>query len=108
MKILKIRKHICKIGKNASENWDLLKHSQPSHLFFHLSSFPSCFVIFEYDDKPDLETMVECAKLCKNNTKYKKLKHLYVDCTRCSNVMIGEKVGEIEYKSLRKLFKIKV
>ena len=44
------------IGSNAKENWKLLEDSKPNNLFFHLSSFPSCYVILqtESDILPDL------------------------------------------------------
>lgn len=111
MKIQKIQdKYICKIGKNKTENWQLLSNSKPEHIFFHLSSFPSCYVILECktNTKMTLDILEECAKICKQNTKYRNIKNICVDCTKCSNVIKGENEGEIEYKQLRKIFKIKV
>lgn len=98
----------CKIGNNKQENWKLLDESRDSNLFFHLSSFPSCYVILECDQYPNDKIINECASYCKNNTKYKNLKDVKVDYCLCSNVIKGENVGEIFYKSNRKVKQIKV
>ena len=45
---------------------------------------------------------------CKLNTKYKNLKNIKVDYTLCDNVEKGEFVGELIYKSNRKVLSIKV
>jgi predicted ribosome quality control (RQC) complex YloA/Tae2 family protein len=98
------------IGSNAKENWKLLEDSKPNNLFFHLSSFPSCYVILqtESDILPDLETIKETALVCKNNTKCKTIPNLKVDYTYCKNVIKGEYVGEIIYKSNKKVNQIKI
>ncbi len=99
---------ICKIGKNANENWELLDKAKDHHLLFHLSSFPSCYVILECNKEPTQEQIIECARLCKNNTKYKNMYNIYVDYTNCSNLQKGSKVGEIIFKSNKKVNKIKI
>ena len=33
-----------KVGKNSKENWELLSENK-NFMWFHLASFPSCFVI---------------------------------------------------------------
>ena len=105
MKEFQIQNINYKIGKNALENWHLIDISKKSYLFFHLSSFPSCYVILECADDyyPTLEIIKEVAKLCKDNTKYKNLKDIKVDYTLCDNVEKGEVVGEIFYKINRKV-----
>lgn len=108
MKIHKIGKYTCKIGQNSNENWSILEEADPNHLFLHLTSFPSCFVIVDSSLLMNEFELIECANICKDNTKYRKLKSVYVDCTTCSNVIKGEIQGEIIYKSLRKIRKIKV
>ena len=108
MKDLEIQGIKCKIGSNAIENWELLEKSKENNLFFHLSSFPSCYVIYECENDNDitLETIKECAMICKNNTKYKNLKNIKVDYTFCKNIIKGDKIGEIIYKSNKKVKKI--
>lgn len=97
----------CKIGENAKENWYLLDNAKDNFLFLHLSSFPSCYVIIEHDS-PNKEIIEKAAILCKNNTKYKNLRDIKVDYTLCSNVIKTDKVGEVIFKSNKKVNKIKV
>lgn len=97
-----------RVGKNKYDNWTILSESKEEYTFFHLTSFPSCFLILESVIEPDSDILIRCAEMCKQHTKYKHLKDIYVDYTRCGNVLKGEKVGEIEYKSNRKVNKIKV
>ena len=99
-----------KIGQNAQENWVLLEDSSPHHLFFHLTSFPSCYLIFSYpEDEKITETIkIELAQLCLMNTKYKKAKNIKVDCTTCKNIKKGGVIGEVVYKSNRKVQVIKI
>lgn len=97
-----------RIGKNKKENWRLLDESSPTDIFFHLRSFPSGYVILVLDGKPDAEQIREGGELCKNNTKYRHMKNVYVDYTPCSNVVKGERVGEVMYISNRKVNKIMI
>ena len=113
MKEILIENIKCKIGNNAEENWNLLDNASDNHLFFHLSSFPSCFVILELDDDIEdffvLNKILEKAAIeCKLNTKYKKLINIKVDYCLVSNVTKGEKIGEVYYKSNRKVKNIMV
>jgi len=100
----------CKIGSNAVENWDILAESKPYYLFFHLSSFPSCFLILECDENlyVDNKIIEESAILCKQNTKYKNLKNIKVDYTLCKNIEKGNKTGQVFYKSNRQVKTIKI
>ena len=41
-----------KIGKNSKENWELLNENK-NYLWFHLSSFPSCYVICCFENPTD-------------------------------------------------------
>lgn len=110
MKQLTIQGIKCKIGSNAIENWEILDKSKETYLFFHLTSFPSCYVIYETENKDDisLEIITECALLCKNNTKYKNLKNIKIDYTYCNNILKCDKIGEIIYKSNKKVKTIKI
>ena len=105
MKDIIIEPFICKIGNNSAENWTLLDNSKDHHIFFHLSHFPSCYEILEseIDKEVDIQIIKQAALQCKLHTKYKNLKNIRVDYTIISNVVKGEKVGEIFYKSNRKV-----
>ena len=96
------------IGSNAKENWNILDLSSPEYVFFHLAAFPSCYLILESEGIPDNEILKEASLNCKNNTKYRNVPNVKVDYTLCSNVIKGTKVGEVIYKSNKKVFQIKI
>ena len=103
----------CKIGNNAEENWKLLDDASENHLFFHLTSFPSCYVILEIEEDINdffqlIKILEHAALQCKLHTKYKNLKNIKVDYCQVYNVIKGEKVGEIYYKSNTKVKNIMV
>ena len=101
-------KYNCKVGENCKENWELLEAADDKNYFFHLSSFPSCYVILECYKEPDLDTIRSAAEICRSHTKYRNLKNLKVDYCPCSNLTKGDKVGEVIFKSKRKVKKIKL
>ena len=113
MKSLSLENYIIKIGQNAHDNWDMLDQAKPSDIFFHLSSFPSCYVILEYTQNEDSSPIIDhvydphmlntCAKLCKENTKYKLLSNIKVSYCKISNVYKGDVPGEVVYKSNRQV-----
>lgn len=108
MKTIDIDNIKCLIGGNASENWQILDNAKPDHLFFHLSSFSSCYVISESDIIPNIDKIKKIAECCKANTKYKNIPKVKVDYTLCSNVFKGANIGEVYYKSNKKVNKIVV
>jgi len=95
-----------KIGRNKEENWEMLQ-TNPNFTWLHLNSFPSGYVIIE-SENPDNEMIQYAAYLCKNNTKYKNMKNLKICYTLIENVIKGEKVGEVYFKSNRKVNTIKI
>ena len=103
MKELTVENIKIKIGSNSIENWKILDESTENNIFLHLKSFPSCYVIIDCEQYPSMEIINEAAKICKNNTKYKNIKNIKVDYTLCKNVVKGELVGEIFYKSNKKV-----
>lgn len=108
MKLVETDDYSCKIGQSAKENWQILDEASKDDIFFHLTSFPSCYVILSMNDDPTIYTLKECAKLCLENTKYKDMKGVYVDYTYCENVKKGRKTGEIYYRFEKKVKKLKV
>jgi len=96
------------IGKNAQDNFKILESADDNYYFFHLTSFPSPFVILVCEDNPTNEEINKAAILCKDNSKYRNLKNLRVDYCQCSNVMKGDKIGEIFFKSIRKVKNVKI
>ena len=108
MKTFNFENFTCKLGENAADNWSLLDTSKKEYKFFHLSSFPSGYVILEYEEEPTDIMIYTSAKLCKEYSKYKNLKNIKVDWCQCDNLQKGEKVGEVYFKSNRKVRQIKV
>jgi predicted ribosome quality control (RQC) complex YloA/Tae2 family protein len=95
------------IGRNAQENWNLLDNTTDEDILFHLTSFPSPYVILTANGK-DIPTIVinKCAQLCKQYSKYKRMYPLKVDYSVCANIHKGEKTGEFYYKSKRKVMRV--
>ena len=102
-----IGEYECARGQNASENWALLSGAEQDHYWFHLSSFPSGYVVLRKSD-PTTDEIREAAEFCLEGTKQKGMRNVYVDYTTCGNVVRGEKPGEARFKSNRKVRKIKL
>ena len=107
MKIFNIEETKIILGENATENWGILDDANPTHYFFHLSSFPSGYVILE-ESNPTIDMIVTCAMYCKTGTKYKNLKNLKVDYCPCYNLEKGEQTGEVIYKRRKLVKQIKI
>jgi hypothetical protein len=106
------------IGNNAQENWDLLDKSQKinqDYIWFHLNSFPSCYVIM-YSTIKDLESLYSQneieeflnygANLCKENSKYSYLNDLKILYSPLKKIKKTEKVGEVIISGKRKTIKL--
>lgn len=107
---MEIEGYTYKLGKNKKENWKILSEAKSTDLFFHLSSFPSGYLIIECNDEisPPINVLKIAAFICKEGTKYRSLKNVKVDFTTCGNVRKTENVGEIEYINKRKVNQIKI
>jgi hypothetical protein len=108
MKIFQFENFSYKLGQSAEENWCLLDEAKDNNIFFHLSSFPSGYVILSYDGKLTTEILRIGAEICKKNTKYRNIRDLKVDFCYVDNLYKGEKVGEVYFKSNRKVQQIKI
>lgn len=110
MKIITFQQYNFIIGQTKHENWNILELSQKHHIFFHLTSFPSCYVILQYDTENTEnitdELLEKGAHICKNHTKYRNLKNIKIDYCRCDNLEKTENVGEVFFKSNRKVKQI--
>lgn len=103
------------IGQNSQENWDLLDiYSKINNEFiwFHLNSFPSCFVIMcssLFDISCNLEKNILLnygAELCKKNTKYRNLKDLKICYTSLKKLNKTSKIGEVIISGKKNIIKI--
>lgn len=101
MKEIEYEDTLFKVGNNSAENWELLKENE-NYMWFHLASFPSCYVICCTEDLTD-DMIRYGAELCKSNTKYRNLKNLRVNYTPISNLKKGPVEGMVIMKSNRKV-----
>jgi predicted ribosome quality control (RQC) complex YloA/Tae2 family protein len=108
MKTFKFKGYICHLGQTAKENWLLLDEAEDCDLFFHLTSFPSGYVVLKYEKEYTPEMLITSAGICKEGTKYRKLKDLKVDYCHCDNLKKGEKPGVVYFKSIRKVKQLKL
>lgn len=111
MKFTRMEGVLYKMGQNAAENWELLDKAAGDDIFFHLTKFPSCYVIMEVDDRDkdiSLDMCIAGAEICKAGTKYKNLNDVRVDYCKCSNLTKGSQCGQVIYKSRRKVSTLKV
>jgi predicted ribosome quality control (RQC) complex YloA/Tae2 family protein len=94
------------IGKNAQDNWDIIKKSEQNWMWFHLDKFPSSHVIICKDSKEVLKEEINNAcKLLIENSKYK-FNNIGIVYCEISNLIIGEEVGSVRFISNRKVNKI--
>mmetsp|Transcript_135021 Transcript_135021/g.262934 ORF Transcript_135021/g.262934 Transcript_135021/m.262934 type:complete len:381 (-) Transcript_135021:99-1241(-) len=108
MKLLKIGDDlVCKLGESAKENWELVGDSKKHHWFFHLTDFPSPYVVLECarGDDPNVHIRTRCAEICLEHSKQKHNKNVKVDATTIGNVKIDRRdvVGECDYKNESKV-----
>lgn len=91
------------VGQNALENWNILDQANtinPDYIWFHLNSFPSCYVIM-YSSLQDI-TDNSCniylnygAELCKNNSKYRNMRDIKICYTSLKKLKKTQKIGEV-------------
>lgn len=93
------------VGQSAKDNWnifDIYKKENENYTWFHLNSFPSCYVILCSENINDDELLYG-AELCKLNTKYRNLNNIKVMYTKLSNLKKTEKEGEVVVLSKKKI-----
>jgi len=95
------------LGQTAQENWQLLFAENRDYYFFHLSAFPSGYCSLRHSD-PTPEMIKTAARICKSGSKHRNGKNVYIDYCRFSNLIKGEKQGEVIFKSNRQVNKIKI
>jgi predicted ribosome quality control (RQC) complex YloA/Tae2 family protein len=92
------------VGQNAKENWSLIDYNKEEYHWFHLESFSSPHVILLNSSPSKLEIRT-AAYYCKEYSKYKNYKDIYVIYTQLKNVKKGLKEGEV---TTRKTLRIKL
>ena len=103
------------VGQNSLENWDLLdscKEINNNYIWFHLDSFPSCYVIMcaSLTDISCIESknilLNYGAELCKKNTKYRNLSNLKICFTSLKKLKKTNKIGEVTIIGKRNIIKL--
>lgn len=97
------------IGKNAQDNWDIIRDADQSDVWFHLDKNPSCHVICCTDSEPlkniHKSVLKECASYCKARSKQKNSKGVTVIYTEVKNVTIDKKgnTGSVFSRKTKKI-----
>lgn len=86
------------IGKNQSENFEVIDKGESDDLWFHAKNESSCHVVCELPEdieKKELKYILKIgALLCKNNTnKLKSLKNVEIIYTQIKNITKTEVAG---------------
>ena len=102
------------VGQSAQENWDILTeytNKNNEYIWFHLNSFPSCYVIMESSiqdiSNESLQDYLNYgALLCKDHSKYKFLKDLKICYTSLKKLTKTNKIGEVIIKGKKNIIKL--
>ena len=96
MKIIQVGEYTFQIGKNSTENDELVHTSKPESTWFHLTDFPSCHGVINCPiDKLKSQHIFICACNIKNNTKYRKMKKLKVSYITMKYVQPTSTLGRV-------------
>jgi predicted ribosome quality control (RQC) complex YloA/Tae2 family protein len=97
------------LGKNAQDNWDIIKLAEDNWAWFHLDKFSSGHVIIckNYDIISNDEILY-ASNLCISNSKYKCQKNIGVVYCQINNLDLGKDIGSVIFKSNRKTRKINI
>jgi predicted ribosome quality control (RQC) complex YloA/Tae2 family protein len=93
------------MGKSAEENWKIIDDSNENDIWFHLDDFPSAHVILKTKDRDmkelNKQTLIHCASICKENSKYSNMKNISVIYTKIKNVKKADSVGSVTTSSTK-------
>jgi len=97
------------IGKNASDNFNIIDFSLPNDLWFHLYNYPSCHIIASIDNlilnKKELMYIIkQGCLLCKKYSKYNNLKNLEIIYTSIKNIQKTKVLGTVISSNTKSIF----
>jgi len=95
-----------RIGKNATENTQLIKDSDKDWMWFHLDKFPSCHVVICHTEITN-DHIVQAATLVKENSKYK-FSNIGIIYCKISNLIHGKEIGSVHFVSNKQVLLIKI
>jgi predicted ribosome quality control (RQC) complex YloA/Tae2 family protein len=93
------------IGKNKLENDELVRHSSPNDIWFHIANAPSCHVVLIAHNEKSLPKQVikRCACLCKSNSSSSSIKNCEIIYTTISNIECTDILGQVIAKNTKKI-----
>jgi predicted ribosome quality control (RQC) complex YloA/Tae2 family protein len=94
------------VGKNALDNWNIIKKAEREHYWVHANGIPSTHVIIEIDQPLQEEIQFAC-NLCKEYTKITN-KNIRYSLTQVQNLKFGSKHGEVYFKDPSKVQMIQI
>jgi predicted ribosome quality control (RQC) complex YloA/Tae2 family protein len=97
---------VYRVGRNAKDNTQLIKDSDPEWLWFHLDKFPSCHVVACFAGLNGF-VISKAASLVKEHSKYK-FKNIGVNYCKISNLLHGVESGSVHFVSNKQVLRIHV
>ena len=95
------------LGKNAQDNWDIIKQADKNWLWFHLDKFSSGHVIIcKKIDTITNDEIIYASNICKRHSKYKLLNDIGIVYTEINNLSIGKEIGSVYINSNKKTNRI--
>ena len=89
------------VGKNAQDNWDIVRNANQNDLWFHVDKTSSASVVL--DSKYITASNIrDAANLCKQNSKFRDMNRVKVVYCPVRNIHFGNSVGEFIIKSKRR------
>ena len=107
MKVFEYDGTSVKLGQNARENTQLVRESNPNHIWIHLESFPSGHVVIQCEE-PSNEVLTYAMNICLEGTRQKNMKNIKASVTKISNLILTDTDGEVTFKSNRKVKSVKI
>jgi predicted ribosome quality control (RQC) complex YloA/Tae2 family protein len=97
------------VGKNSTENFEIIDNALENDMWFHLNDYPSCHVIASIPenirDKKNIHKIIkQGALLCKINSNYASIKNLNIVFTRVKNVCKTDIAGTVITKEKKNIF----
>jgi hypothetical protein len=94
------------VGKNRTNNWELIDNAKDSDIWFHIANSSSCHVVLQTDipiNKIPRQVIKRCACLCKSNSNSKSEKNCEIIYTSINNVTKTKNVGEVTVTNTKKI-----
>ena len=87
------------IGKNARENFEIIDDAEDHHMWFHIEGQSSGHIIAKIDEDLDKKTLRYIVKqgavLCKQVSKYARLKNINIVYARIRDVEKTDTIGMV-------------